>query len=251
MAEEAARGPLSPYRRLSYYDRDYKTLELTLTWPKRPFVVYNVFPPNFDEYVREFAQERLRELFGVPTLQMRKGIFAPVEATVQWEGHAVKARVSCPLVSVETWGAIEQRVNTNECFLYWGVEGNAAWAEKVCADHYDWVKTKRCVHKDFVGTANTLVTSQVALVRSYDALSVAQIMHLVRGELPEAFPSLEEFESILPPHVIDQSKANFEQFLKASERGKLGIENAPVAEPVMSWAVGNFFRSLFRPLYVD
>jgi hypothetical protein len=244
-----------PYRRLSYYDRDYRTLELTLTWPKRPFVLHNVFPPGCDATLVTFVQERLTEVFGLKSLAMcNHTIMSGPETMVQWEGHAVQVRLAAHVIAtqeahlLQDWCRLLEWTPEHEGYLVWGVENHAHWGEKFCTEYLNWNKNAKSFHKDFVGTANALVNRKVALVRSYDALSVGQIMHLVRGELPEAFPSLEEFEAILPQHVIDESKANFDRFMQESQRGKLGIE-VPVA-PAVSWTT-SFFRSLFRSLYSD
>jgi hypothetical protein len=244
-----------PYRRLSYYDRDYRTLELAMTWPKRPFVLHNIFPPGCDETMVKFVQERLQEVFGLKRLAMcNHTIMSGPQSTVLWEGHAVQVRLAAHVIATEEahllqdWSRLLEWTPEHECYLVWGVENHAHWGEKLCTEYFNWNKNAKSFHKDYVGTANALVNRKVALVRSYDAVSVGQIMHLVRGELPEAFPSLEEFEAILPQHVIDESKANFDRFMQESQRGKLGVEVPPA--PAVSWTT-SFVRSLFRPLYSD
>ncbi len=41
-----------------------------------------------------------------------------------------------------------------------------------------------------------------------------QIYDCVRGALPNCFPSIAEFEAIVPQHLIDLSQHNFEKLLQ-------------------------------------
>ncbi len=245
-----------PYRRLSYYDRDYKTLGLAMTWPKQPLRIINVFQMS-GSVDAQFATERLQELFKCPKLQMHHNTQyindRPHDATVTWEGHQVQLRVECLayednfLNSLNVTGRhfLGDAVRSNECVLVWGTGNITAWAEGKCAEWFDWHKKKPEYQKDFGGTANAFVAPHAALIRSFGALTASQIMHLVRGELPECFPSLEEFEAVLPQSIVDKSKANFENFLEQAKSGQVGIKVPPPAPEPWSW---NPTRWFWRPV---
>lgn len=128
----------------------------------------------------------------------------------------------------------------------WGCEpADIAWADETAAlltGDNDIVRTlakqknasvASSYVRDFYAKDCYLLRHNIILVRSYKALSVPQIFHCVRGNLPTCFPTIEEFESIVPKHLVQRSEENFKNLLATNLTGAAGIvvQQEPRPEP--------------------
>ena len=220
-----------PYNRLSYYDRSYHDRKLTMTWPKRPLHLRNVFHSQRVKPFETFQQAGLREsqardeillcLSDLFKTQVEEGPILAVP-NVQWEGHNVQMRLK---VSFETYSdtnlfSLLDDSSSHEITLIWATnfEDVKAW-QKMFSDRLEKAGSTSRYGRDFFGTQNYHLSGGTILVNSYHQLSIGQIMHLVRGDLPTLFPTLEEFESWLPQHCVRESRDNFAKILNQQAMG--------------------------------
>ena len=178
--------------RLSYYDRSYpkkgdneneqQESTLSMTWPKQPLRIWCAVSSADAAYVLD----RLRELFACRKLKWsesdlgRQDVSYPVK--VVWDNQVVDSRIR-----VFQCEATNSQMGLADCHLICKIGGNDEDVEPLLNLYLPKEKGQRIVRyqKDYFNTPNMLLSKKVALIRSCEALSINQIYHLVRGDIPE------------------------------------------------------------------
>lgn len=206
-----------------------------MTWPKRPLRIVNFVRPKGGGVYQKlrldmddvaFITSRLSEVFGTQfrpnRATNRNGPTYPV--VVEWEGHQVHSRIQIDF-STEPVSLLPEESHT--IGLIWAV-----WPAD--AFHYshliESVKVELLgddlgnsnYEKEFDRRKNIRLLGgmrNLMVVRSFEELSIAQIYSLVRGDLVNNFPTLEEFESFLSRESIEKSRDALEALKGKSALG--------------------------------
>ena len=220
-----------------------------MTWPKRPLTLYCYLAGDGSTAsIKPDVKMHLDEIFGG---HIGDHPYQSSHHTVRWEGHQVHCRCESLKFTDKHAYFAQRKATTHEVHLVFALSPEQK-------DYFDKMVPKRAVSRSvdnyvpaFGPSENFLHGGNAIVVQALGQLSIDQIFHCVRGDLPPNFPTLEQVEAFLPRHLVEESRANWERIERGSVNVHLNIPSLsqgngdePVEDDSAAGKPG-FFKKLF------